>query len=309
MPFFSIVIPLYNKANFILATLKSVSDQTFENYEIIVINDGSTDESLSKIEALKLPKLSIHNQENKGLSAARNHGVTLARGQYVALLDADDIWKPTYLKSMFKLIENYPNHQIFGCTYKESRNGRLMDIRTSFEAQLNQESYVLDDFFSANYKQFIVDQSSLIFDRNFIKTHTFNEHIDVSEDVDYYLNYFASQQIIFLNRSLMIKTYDDNDQLSSSKISKKRVPDLEHYKTRYSSNTSIQKYIDIQLYKLAIKYTYENNKSKRQKCMTQINPLHLSMKQRLLLKSPKWIMLGLRKLKFLALKLNIRITT
>ena len=309
MPFFSIVIPLYNKANFILATLKSVSDQTFENYEIIVINDGSTDESLSKIEALKLPKLSIHNKENKGLSAARNRGVTLARWQYVALLDADDIWKPTYLKSMFKLIENYPNHQIFGCTYKESRNGRLMDIRTSFEAQLNQESYVLDDFFSANYKQFIVDQSSLIFDRNFIKTHTFNEHIDVSEDVDYYLNYFASQQIIFLNRSLMIKTYDDNDQLSSSKISKKRVPDLEHYKTRYSSNTSIQKYIDIQLYKLAIKYTYENNKSKRQKCMTQINPLHLSMKQRLLLKSPKWIMLGLRKLKFLALKLNIRITT
>ena len=309
MPFFSIVIPLYNKANFILATLKSVSDQTFENYEIIVINDGSTDESLSKIETLKLPKLSIHTQENKGLSAARNRGVTLARGQYVALLDADDIWKPTYLKSMFKLIENYPNHQIFGCTYKESRNGRLMDIRTSFEAQLNQESYVLDDFFSANYKQFIVDQSSLIFDRNFIKTHTFNEHIDVSEDVDYYLNYFASQQIIFLNRSLMIKTYDDNDQLSSSKISKKRVPDLEHYKTRYSSNTSIQKYIDIQLYKLAIKYTYENNKSKRQKCMTQINPLHLSMKQRLLLKSPKWIMLGLRKLKFLALKLNIRITT
>ena len=192
---------------------------------------------MSKIEALKLPKLSIHNQENKGLSAARNRGVTLARGQYVALLDADDIWKPTYLKSMFKLIENYPNHQIFGCTYKESRNGRLMDIRTSFEAQLNQESYVLDDFFSANYKQFIVDQSSLIFDRNFIKTHTFNEHIDVSEDVDYYLNYFASQQIIFLNRSLMIKTYDDNDQLSSSKISKKRVPDLEHYKTRYSSNT------------------------------------------------------------------------
>ena len=210
---------------------------------------------------------------------------------------------------MFKLIENYPNHQIFGCTYKESRNGRLMDIRTSFEAQLNQESYVLDDFFSANYKQFIVDQSSLIFDRNFIKTHTFNEHIDVSEDVDYYLNYFASQQIIFLNRSLMIKTYDDNDQLSSSKISKKRVPDLEHYKTRYSSNTSIQKYIDIQLYKLAIKYTYENNRSKRQKCMTQINPLHLSQKQRLLLKSPKWIMVGLRKLKFLALKLNIRITT
>ena len=291
MPFFSIVIPLYNKANFILATLKSVSDQTFENYEIIVINDGSTDESLSKIEALKLPKLSIHTQENKGLSAARNRGVTLARGQYVALLDADDIWKPTYLKSMFKLIENYPNHQIFGCTYKESRNGRLMDIRTSFEAQLNQESYVLDDFFSANYKQFIVDQSSLIFDRNFIKTHTFNEHIDVSEDVDYYLNYFASQQIIFLNRSLMIKTYDDNDQLSSSKISKKRVPDLEHYKTSYSSNTSIQKYIDIQLYKLAIKYTYENNKSKLQKCMTQINPLQLSMKQRLLLKSPKWIML------------------
>jgi len=309
MPFFSIIIPLYNKANFILATLKSVSDQTFENYEIIIINDGSTDDSLSKIEALKLPKLSIHTQENKGLSAARNRGVTLARGQYVALLDADDLWKPTYLESMFNLIENYPNHQIFGCSYKESRKGRLMDIQTSFEAQPNQSSYVLEDFFSANYNQFIIDQSSLVFERHFIKTHKFNEHIDVGEDVDYYLNYFVSEQLIFLNRSLMIKNYDDNEQLSSSKISEKRVPDLEHYKNRYSSNTSIQKYIDIQFYKLAIKYTYENNKSKRRECIIQINPLHLSQKQRLLLKSPKWIMVGLRKLKFLALRLNIRITT
>lgn len=309
MPFFSIVIPLYNKANFILATLKSVSDQTFENYEIIIINDGSTDASLSKVEALKLPKLSIHTQENKGLSAARNRGVASAKGQYIALLDADDIWKPSYLKSMFNLIENYPNHQVFGCSYKESRNGRLLDIHTSFEAQPNQTSYVLEDFFSANYNQFIVDQSSLVFERNFIKTHKFNEHIDVGEDVDYYLNYFASEQIIFLNRSLMIKNYDDKEQLSSSKISEKRVPDLEHYKNRYSSNTSIQKYIDIQFYKLAVKYTYENNKSKRQKCILQINPLHLSQKQRLLLKSPKWIMIGLRKFKFLALKLNIRITT
>ena len=309
MPFFSIIIPLYNKANFILATLKSVSDQTFENYEIIIINDGSTDDSLSKIEALKLPKLSIHTQENKGLSVARNRGVTLARGQYVALLDADDLWKPTYLESMFNLIENYPNHQIFGCSYKESRKGRLMDIQTSFEAQPNQSSYVLEDFFSANYNQFIIDQSSLVFERHFIKTHKFNEHIDVGEDVDYYLNYFVSEQLIFLNRSLMIKNYDDNEQLSSSKISEKRVPDLEHYKNRYSSNTSIQKYIDIQFYKLAIKYTYENNKSKRRECIIQINPLHLSQKQRLLLKSPKWIMVGLRKLKFLALRLNIRITT
>ena len=309
MPFFSIVIPLYNKANFILATLKSVSNQTFENYEIIIINDGSTDDSLAKIETLKLPKLSIHTQENKGLSAARNRGISLALGQYVALLDADDIWKPTYLKSMFNLIKNYPNHQIFGCSYKESRNGRLMDIHTSFEAQPNQTSYILDDFFSANYNQFIVDQSSLIFECNFIKTHKFNEHIDVGEDVDFYLNYFASKQIIFLNRSLMIKNYDDKEQLSASKISEKRVPDLEQYKNRYSSNPSIQKYIDIQFYKLAIKYTYENNKSKRQKCMTQINPLHLSHKQRLLLKSPKWIMVGLRKFKFIALKLNIRITT
>lgn len=309
MPFFSIVIPLYNKANFILATLKSVSNQTFENYEIIIINDGSTDDSLAKIETLKLPKLSIHTQENKGLSAARNRGISLALGQYVALLDADDIWKPTYLKSMFNLIKNYPNHQIFGCSYKESRNGRLMDIHTSFEAQPNQTSYILDDFFSANYNQFIVDQSSLIFECNFIKTHKFNEHIDVGEDVDFYLNYFASKQIIFLNRSLMIKNYDDKEQLSASKISEKRVPDLEQYKYLYSSNPSIQKYIDIQFYKLAMKYTYENNKSKRQKCMTQINPLHLSHKQRLLLKSPKWIMVGLRKFKFIALKLNIRITT
>ena len=66
MPFFSIVIPLYNKTDFILASLDSVVNQTFKDYEIIVVNDGSTDDGLTKVKGIKNPKLSIHNQENKG---------------------------------------------------------------------------------------------------------------------------------------------------------------------------------------------------------------------------------------------------
>lgn len=309
MPFFSIVIPLYNKTDFILATLDSVVNQTFKDYEIIVVNDGSTDDGLTKVKAIKNPKLSIHNQENKGLSAARNLGITLASGHYVALLDADDIWESNYLESMFSLIKKFPQYNIFGSTYKESRKGRLMDIHTSFRPLKNESFHILDDYFAANYKQFIIDKSSLILKIDFAKTCSYSETIDVGEDVDYYLNYFVDEKIVFLNRPLVIKNCDGINKLSASVISDKKIPHLEYFKTLYKSNTSVQKYIDIQLYKLAIKYTYENNGFERQKCIAQINPIHLSTRQRFLLKSPKWVMISLRALKFYLLKLNIRLTT
>ena len=87
---FSVVIPLYNKENCIRKTLESVKKQRFKDYEVIVVDDGSTDRSLEEAEKMKCENISIIRQQNQGVSVARNTGILHAQGEYIAFLDADD---------------------------------------------------------------------------------------------------------------------------------------------------------------------------------------------------------------------------
>ena len=89
MPFFSIIIPLFNKEKFLKATLESVFEQTFSDFEILVINDGSTDKSLEIVESIQHKKIKIYNQKNQGVSAARNLGIEKSTSDYCCFLDAD----------------------------------------------------------------------------------------------------------------------------------------------------------------------------------------------------------------------------
>ena len=95
---FSVVIPLYNKGREIARTLGGVAAQTYTPLEVIVVDDGSTDDSARVVEGLDLPGVRLIRQPNGGVSAARNRGIAEAKGDYIALLDADDYWKPEYLE-------------------------------------------------------------------------------------------------------------------------------------------------------------------------------------------------------------------
>ena len=113
MPLKSVIIPLYNKEQFIEATLLSVLNQTFSDYEIIIINDGSTDKSVrNATKALKgYNNYSLITQDNKGLSATRNIGISRAKGDIIALLDADDLWDRKYLEEIKELYLKYPGYK------------------------------------------------------------------------------------------------------------------------------------------------------------------------------------------------------
>ena len=125
---FSVIIPLYNKAPYVRKALESICAQTCRDYELIVINDGSTDNSaIVADEYLKATDgidYKIINQHNAGVSAARNNGFSVSSAEYIAFLDADDWWEPTYLERMAQLIEDYPDAGLYACNYVYYKPGK-----------------------------------------------------------------------------------------------------------------------------------------------------------------------------------------
>ncbi len=115
---FSVVIPLYNKAAYIEQALRSVLQQTIQDFEIIVIDDGSTDDSARRVQAFQDRRLRLISQGNRGVSAARNRGIAEAQEDYIAFLDADDIWDPDFLETVQNLIVNYPQAGMFTTAYR-----------------------------------------------------------------------------------------------------------------------------------------------------------------------------------------------
>jgi glycosyltransferase involved in cell wall biosynthesis len=111
-PQVSVIIPAYNAALYIAATLGSAINQTFRDFEIIVIDDGSTDETHAIVERYRDAGVVLISQSNAGQGAARNRGIAAARGEFIALLDSDDLWEPTYLETMVDFLLEHPTVSI-----------------------------------------------------------------------------------------------------------------------------------------------------------------------------------------------------
>jgi glycosyltransferase involved in cell wall biosynthesis len=108
MPKVSVVIPAYNSMKYLPETVDSVLGQTFIDFEILIINDGSTDNICEWFTQIKDPRVKLISQENKGLSGARNTGIANAQGEYIAFLDADDLWEPSKLEKQVFCLDNNP---------------------------------------------------------------------------------------------------------------------------------------------------------------------------------------------------------
>ena len=101
----SVVIPLYNKEKQVAHTLQSVLRQTFQDFEIVIVDDGSTDHSVEEVEKVRDTRIRLVHQQNAGVSAARNRGISEAKYDLIAFLDADDEWKPEYLETQYGLYQ------------------------------------------------------------------------------------------------------------------------------------------------------------------------------------------------------------
>lgn len=119
----SVIIPLYNKEAGVATALRSVLAQTYQDFEIVVVDDGSTDGSDAVVETFNDPRIRLIRQQNAGVSAARNRGIKEAEGEYVAFLDADDEWMPGFLTEIRALQEAYPNCKAQATNYIFNSNG------------------------------------------------------------------------------------------------------------------------------------------------------------------------------------------
>ncbi|CAD0226083.1 glycosyltransferase [Planktothrix agardhii 1806] len=108
MPKISVIIPVYNGEKTIQKTIESVLQQTWQDFELIVINDGSQDATLEILSSIQDPRLRILSYSNAGLASSRNRGITEATGEYISFLDADDLWTPDKLEAQFQALEEHP---------------------------------------------------------------------------------------------------------------------------------------------------------------------------------------------------------
>lgn len=114
---FSVIIPLYNKANHIHRALNSVLSQSVQDFEIIVVDDGSTDNGAEVVQSVIDPRISLIRQINAGVSAARNRGIEAAAADLVAFLDADDAWEPMFLEAITLLVKKFPQAGLYATAY------------------------------------------------------------------------------------------------------------------------------------------------------------------------------------------------
>jgi glycosyltransferase involved in cell wall biosynthesis len=126
IPAISVVIPLYNKESYIAGALNSIFSQTSQDFEVIVVDDGSTDGGTEIVKECQDPRIRLIQQENKGVSAARNRGIEAARSELIAFLDADDEWLPLFIETILRLRSLYPNAGLYGTAYEVHYPGSIV---------------------------------------------------------------------------------------------------------------------------------------------------------------------------------------
>jgi glycosyltransferase involved in cell wall biosynthesis len=230
-PLFSIVIPLYNRAHQITSTIRSVLSQTCQDFEIIVVDDGSTDNPQPIVASFDDNRIHYIRQENSGGSAARNTGVKNAAGEYIAFLDSDDTFLPHKLETIKQLIPSTKARIYFSFMQVERANG-LTEIKPY--RPLKQDEDVSEYLFCDNNP---LQTSTLVVRADLAKILLFNTDLPKGQDLDYVLwatriishskdNFFFIEQVL--------STF--NNKNFSSRVSQSKHADkIEKWFNKHSS--------------------------------------------------------------------------
>jgi glycosyltransferase involved in cell wall biosynthesis len=208
-PLVSVIIPTYNRKGFLIEAITSVLDGSFCDYEVIVVDDGSTDGTAEAISELEDP-IRYHYQSNRGVSNARNTGVQLSGGKYIAFLDSDDLWQNMKLEFQVDFLANNPEFRICHSDEIWIRNGTRIN-------QKDRHRKFSGDIFEKCLPLCIISPSSILMERSvFDDLGGFNETLPVCEDYDLWLRMTLRYVVGFVRDPLVIKRGGHPDQLSKA---------------------------------------------------------------------------------------------
>jgi glycosyltransferase involved in cell wall biosynthesis len=221
----SVIIPLYNKSPYIVRALNSVLKQTFQNFEVIVVDDGSTDNGAEIVRGFVDPRIRLIRQENRGVSAARNRGADEAISDFVAFLDADDEWMPSHLETIVRLMDKYPAAGMYNTACKiQTSSGKTQWIKYAFIPNPPWEGLLPNYFLSEAVAANPIETSTVVIPRKiFQEMRGFNEEYWYGEDADLFGRIALKYPVAFSWELGAIYHWEDTNRATK----KRRSPDYE----------------------------------------------------------------------------------
>ncbi len=220
--FFSVIVPTYNRENFLTTALKSVLDQTFKDFEVIIVDDGSTDRTKAIIRGIEDNRIKYIYQKNHGVAHARNRGIEKSEGKFISFLDSDDKWVPQKLQRTFQDINEFSAISIFHTEELWYKGGKLLNQRKKHKKPNGYVYQYALPLCCISISTAVVKQSV------FEDIGIFDETLPACEDYDFWLRATHKYEVKLIKESLTIKDGGRPDQLSSQRgLDRYRIKALE----------------------------------------------------------------------------------
>lgn len=229
----SIVMPVFNMASYVGDSIQSVLNQSYPYWELIVIDDGSTDNSLEIVElfAEKDKRISFYTQKNHGVAHARNRGVDLSNGEYLVFLDSDDTWANNFLEVMLATIRNDEYGMAF-CKYQKVKNQKVIEQTPLSLVGLPNESFA-DYLLNNQINSYAV--MATIYKLNFIQENRikFTEGCSLGEDFEFVFKVASQAKVAFCSEYLYQYNYREDSAYHSKITYKKMIDRISAYERAY----------------------------------------------------------------------------
>lgn len=308
MPKISVIIPLYNKGFIISETLNSVLAQTFIHFEVIIVNDGSTDNSLEIVSQFRDDRIRLYDQENKGVSITRNIGIDYAKGELIAFLDGDDYWHPNHLEEIYQLYIDFPNCGLYASRYfiKISNENK---IKTSYNQAVSDNFRgILADYFFASMQYRVGLTSAVAIPIKILqKDFLFNPELNGQEDLELFTKIAIYKPVAITNKYTVEYNFSIENQLSKIQFIQKKIIKFNQFSVDENKNISLKKFLDLYRLEYALQFRIIGD-NKESKFYLKDITTKIPFKTKILLVTPSFLLRLLVKIKHFLKKRGIDFT-